>query len=79
MADRKHVASMTPTPDVEDPHPGSVSDGTHPAAAERKPPRSGESPGEERQVKSSPQALTERKTRINTEAPRHPTKSASAS
>lgn len=28
--------SETPDPDVEDPHPGSVSDGTHPEADESK-------------------------------------------
>ncbi|MCL6708001.1 hypothetical protein M8R20_13440 [Pseudomonas sp. R2.Fl] len=32
----KNTPSTTPDPNVEDPHPGSVSDGTHPEADESK-------------------------------------------
>ncbi|WP_156386990.1 MULTISPECIES: hypothetical protein [unclassified Rhizobium] len=31
--------TSSPTPEVEDPHPGSISDGTHPAAKETKQPK----------------------------------------
>ncbi len=37
--DPKNQPSSTPDPDVADPHPGSVSDGTHPEADEAKPVR----------------------------------------
>ena len=36
---KAHRPSETPEPDVSDPHPGSVSDGTHPEADESKPAR----------------------------------------
>lgn len=32
----RNTPSTTPDPNVEDPHPGSVSDGTHPEADESK-------------------------------------------
>lgn len=90
MTKREAGVPRTPTPVVEDPHPGSISDGTHPEAAERKTPR----PDPDTKPSSSDGHNTHRastlgdraddhvgagKTRVNDEAPRHPTRSANAS
>ena len=80
----KHISpeSHASTPVVEDPHPGSISDGTHPEAAEKKPPSSGD-PKRVKQISSASgdgAELTETGTKqVNTEAPKHPTWSANAS
>ena len=42
------ASSTTSGENVSDPHPGSVSDGTHPEAAERKPPPDVEASGDRR-------------------------------
>lgn len=70
--------TVTPTPEVEDPHPGSISDGTHPAAMEHKQPKrtkADDSVARPTQTRDKPD-LKEGQTRVNTEAPRHPNKAA---
>ena len=78
MVDPKNTASQASATEVEAPHPGSVPNATPIAASDRKPPRPHKSSAESR-PKPEVLPLTENRTRINTEAPRHPTKSASAS
>jgi hypothetical protein len=80
----KSTDAPKPTPVVEDPHPGSISDGTHPEAAEKKLRRSDESAHDgnaAQKVKGSAKdiRLKSGQTDFNSEAPRHPTKSANAS
>ncbi|WP_313529727.1 hypothetical protein [Shinella sp.] len=74
--------STMSTPTVEDPHPGSISDGTHPAATEHSPLGSDHNSGKAGlhitgvgKPKHRPH-VKNGKSRVNTEAPRHPTKSA---
>lgn len=69
---------VMPTPEVEDPHPGSVSDGTHPAAMEHKQPKRSKADNPVTRpipARDKPD-LKEDQTRVNTEAPRHPNKAA---
>ncbi|MGJ7039651.1 hypothetical protein J2Y63_002909 [Shinella sp. BE166] len=78
MTKPENDKSVTSTPVVEDPHPGSISDGTHPEAKEHKPPRSEKRDdagphGSERALKPD---VKESQTDINREAPRHPNKGA---
>ena len=68
---------VSSTPEVEDPHPGSISDGTHPAAREHSQPNATETSGAERVRGSAGKTAPKRKaSRINSEAPRHPNKGA---
>ncbi len=66
--------TVTPTPVVEDPHPGSISDGTHPSAREHKQPKASNGTGPDDHVSSTADkpALKEGQTVVNSEAPRHP-------
>jgi hypothetical protein len=70
--------SATPTPVVEDPHPGSVSDGTHPEAKERKPPGTNKHEVAKRDSTrtAGKPALKSGQTGVNSEAPKHPNKGA---
>jgi hypothetical protein len=70
--------SVSPTPVVEDPHPGSISDGTHPAAKEHKPPRADARSGVGERISGTADkpALKRGQTDVNDEAPRHPNKGA---
>ncbi len=70
--------SATPTPVVEDPHPGSISDGTHPEAKERKPPgtdKRGDADNHAPRTDDRP-PLKRGQTNVNSEAPKHPNKGA---
>ncbi|MCR6502046.1 hypothetical protein MUO32_23745 [Shinella sp. CPCC 101442] len=66
-----------PTPVVEDPHPGSISDGTHPAAREHKQPKptKGNGEGDPVAAAGSKPNLKDGKTEV-AEAPRLPNKGA---
>lgn len=70
--------TVTPTPVVEDPHPGSISDGTHPAAKEHKPPKPTETSDAAERVSGSggKSDLKEGQKHVNSEAPKHPNKAA---
>ena len=70
--------TVIPTPVVEDPHPGSVSDGTHPAAMEHKQPKPSNGGVTPDRVPSSAAKSDPRQgqTTVNSEAPRHPNKAA---
>lgn len=77
MSKPDKTETISPTPEVEDPHPGSISDGTHPAAREHKQPNATETRSAERVSGSSGKpAAKDEPTRINSEAPRHPNKGA---
>nr|WP_314093212.1 hypothetical protein [uncultured Shinella sp.] len=78
MAKSDHSKTVTPTPVVEDPHPGSISDGTHPSAMERKQPKPTKGRGDSGRVKSTTGGpeLNEGQTDINSAAPKHPNKGA---
>jgi hypothetical protein len=73
--DRK---TATPTPVVEDPHPGSISDGTHPSAREQRQPKPTKATSDAERVSetASEPDLKEGQTAVNSEAPRHPNKGA---
>lgn len=73
--DRKPVM---PTPVVEDPHPGSISDGTHPSAREHRQPKPTKQTSDAERVagKAREPDLKEGQTAVNSEAPRHPNKGA---
>jgi hypothetical protein len=70
--------TATPTPVVEDPHPGSISDGTHPAAREHKQPQPTKRSGDVERVSgtASKPDLKEGQTAMNSQAPKHPNKAA---
>ncbi|MDX3977011.1 hypothetical protein [Shinella sp.] len=70
--------SAMPTPVVEDPHPGSISDGTHPEAAEHRLPRADTHSGVGERISGTADkpALKGGQTDVNDEAPRHPNKGA---
>lgn len=70
--------SAPSTPVVEDPHPGSISDGTHPSAREHKQPKAtkGTGPADQGSGTADKPALEEGLTAVNTEAPKHPNKAA---
>lgn len=70
--------SASPTPVVEDPHPGSISDGTHPEATEHKQPKSGKADDATQRVSRSDgkPGVKEEETHVHSEAPRHPNKAA---
>lgn len=78
MAKSDHSKTVTPTPVVEDPHPGSISDGTHPAAMEHKQPKPTKRTGDSDRVKSTTggSELEEGQTEVNSAAPKHPNKGA---
>lgn len=77
MSKPDKTETVSPTPSVEDPHPGSISDGTHPAAREHKQPNSTETRSAERVSGSGGKpAPKDEGRRINSEAPRHPNKGA---
>ena len=78
MTNPDESKTVKPTPVVEDPHPGSISDGTHPAAREHKQPRPTKETGDADRVSgtSSKPDLKEGQTAVNSEAPRHPNKGA---
>jgi hypothetical protein len=77
MTKHNNTAS-TPTPAVEDPHPGSISDGTHPAAREHKQPIPTKGAGSSDHISGTADKppLKEGRTVVNSEAPKHPNKSA---
>lgn len=70
--------TVAPTPVVEDPHPGSISDGTHPSARERKQPKATKGTGHSDHVSGTADkpALKEGQTAVNSEAPKHSNKAA---
>ncbi|WLS11013.1 hypothetical protein Q9314_19475 (plasmid) [Shinella sumterensis] len=70
--------TVAPTPQVEDPHPGSISDGTHPAAMEHKQPKPDKGRREAERVSGSAdkRPLEPGRKAVNAEAPRHPNKGA---
>lgn len=78
MAKTKNHKLVTPTPIVEDPHPGSISDGTHPSAREHKQPTPTKGSGDAERVSGTAGKpdLKEGQTPVNSEAPRHPNKGA---
>ncbi|MCJ8056790.1 hypothetical protein GB928_028980 [Shinella curvata] len=78
MAKTDESSSVTPTPVVEDPHPGSISDGTHPSAREHKQPKATKGTGPSNHVSGTVDnpALKEGQTAVNSEAPKHPNKAA---
>lgn len=78
MTQSNEDRSATRTPVAEDPHPGSNSDGTHPAARESRQPRAGkESKGTEPiSGTGAKPAIKSGVTPTNREAPRHPHKGA---
>jgi len=78
MTTPENDKSVTSTPVVEDPHPGSISDGTHPDAKEHKPPRSDKrNDATERGSQGAHKPdLKEGRTDVKKEAPRHPNKGA---
>jgi hypothetical protein len=69
---------VPPTPVVEDPHPGSISDGTHPAARKHKQPSPTKGSDDADRVSGTGDkpALKEGQTTVNSEAPKHPNKAA---
>jgi hypothetical protein len=70
--------TLKPTPVVEDPHPGSISDGTHPAAREHKQPKPATAGDAAERISGSGEKadVKERQTDVNSEAPKHPNKGA---
>ena len=77
MSKLDKTQTVSPTPEVDDPHPGSISDGTHPAAREHKQPNASETKNAERVSGSAGKPAPKHEaTRINSEAPRHPNKGA---
>ncbi|MGD9477750.1 hypothetical protein [Shinella sp. G-2] len=70
--------TITSSPGVEDPHPGSISDGTHPAARKHKLPKPTQTTDAVERVSGTGDRpdLKEGRTRVNREAPRHPNKAA---
>lgn len=78
MTKSDHSKTATPTPFVEDPHPGSISDGTHPSAKEHMQPKPTKRAGERGRVNSVTAGpnLEEGQTDVNSVAPKHPNKSA---
>lgn len=77
MSKPDKTETVSPTPSVEDPHPGSISDGSHPAAREHEQPNSTETRSAERVSGSGGKpAPKDEGRRINSEAPRHPNKGA---
>ncbi len=70
--------TVIPTPVVEDPHPGSISDGTHPAAREHKQPKPSEGGVTSDRVSGSAAkpGLKEGEATVNSEAPKHPNRAA---
>ena len=70
--------SAAPTPEVEDPHPGSVSDGTHPAAREHKQPKPDKGAKVTGRISGSGDKSTLKPgaKQVNSEAPKHPNKGA---
>ncbi|WLR91627.1 hypothetical protein [Shinella zoogloeoides] len=70
--------TTTPMPVVEDPHPGSISDGTHPSAREHRQPTPTKGNGDAERVSGTAGKpnLKEGQTAVNSEAPRHPNKGA---
>lgn len=70
--------TATPTPVVEDPHPGSIADRTHPAAGEHRPLKPAKTRNGAGRVSGTGDKppLKEGQTPVNTEAPRHPNKGA---
>ena len=81
MTKPNNSQAVKPTPEVEDPHPGSISNGTHPSAMEHKQPKrmkADDPVARPIRTRNKPD-LKEGQTRVNTEAPRHPNKAASGS
>ncbi|WP_313521896.1 hypothetical protein [Shinella sp.] len=78
MAKPDESKSATPTPVVEDPHPGSIYDGTHPSAREHKQPKAtkGTGPADHVSGMADKPALKEGQMAVNSEAPKHPNKAA---
>lgn len=78
MTQSNEDRSATRTPVVEDPHPGSISDGTHPAARESRPPRSDKQSKVAERISGTgaKPAIKGGETPVNREAPRHPHKAA---
>ncbi|WP_460931389.1 hypothetical protein [Shinella zoogloeoides] len=73
--------SVAPSPEVEDPHPGSISDGTHPSAIENKQPTPTDPYTSDTSITVVDEKLDlkEGRIRVNTEAPKHPNKAACGS
>ena len=69
---------VAPSPKVEDPHPGSISDGTHPSAMEHKQPTTTDAYTSDTRTTAADEKidLKEGRTRVNTEVPKLPNKAA---
>ncbi|MCJ8051661.1 hypothetical protein GB928_004270 [Shinella curvata] len=78
MTNPDESKTVAPTPVVEDTHPGSISDGTHASARERKQPKAtkGTGPSNHDSGTADKTALKEGQTAVNSEAPKHPNKAA---
>jgi len=78
MTSTDNDSSATLTPVVEDPHPGSISDGTSPEAMKRKPPLTDKRSDAENHASrtAAKPALESGHPDVNSEAPKHPNKSA---
>lgn len=78
MTNNPHSKIARSTPVVEDPHPGSISDGTHPSAMEHKQPKPTKGTGSADRVAgtASKPDLKEGHAAVNSEAPKHPNKAA---
>lgn len=74
----KSKKTVVPTPIVEDPHPGSISDGTHPAAMEHKQPKATRHNGDANRVPgtASKPDVDQHHEAGHSQAPRHPNKGA---